>query len=129
MPCMSLSKKKKLVSSFFNSQFNYCPLVWMFHSRIIKLNNKINKIIIKLNNKINRLDERCLRLLYGDKSSSFEKLLEQDKFVTIHTRNLQIFATEIFKVYRNMSPRSMSVLHRRSYRNGCEIFAQQKMCF
>ena len=54
MPCMSLSKKKKLVSSFFNSQFNYCPLVWMFHSRIIKLNNKINKIIIKLNNKINR---------------------------------------------------------------------------
>ena len=25
MPCMSLSEKKKLVSSFFNSQFNYCP--------------------------------------------------------------------------------------------------------
>ena len=46
MPCMSLSKKKKLVSLFFNSQLNYCPLVWMFHSRIIKLNNKINKIII-----------------------------------------------------------------------------------
>ena len=84
---MNLSKKKKLVSSFFNSQFNYCPLIWMFHSRII-------------NNKINRLHERCLRLLYGDKSSSFEKLLEQDKSVTIHTRNLQILATKIFKVYR-----------------------------
>ena len=51
---MSLSKKKKLMNSFFNSQFNYCLLIWMFHSRII-------------NNKINRLYERCLRLLYMDK--------------------------------------------------------------
>ena len=55
MPYMNLSKKKKLENSFFNSQFNYCPLILMFHSRII-------------NNKINRLHQRCLRLLYGDKS-------------------------------------------------------------
>ena len=101
MPYMNLSKKKKLVSSFFNSQFNYCPLIWMFHSRII-------------NNKINRLHERCLRLLYGDKSSSFEKLLEQDKSATIHTRNLQILATEMFKVYRNISPPIFSeIFHQR----------------
>ena len=45
-----------------------------------------------------------MRLLDGDKSSSFEKLLEQDKCVTVHTRNLQILATEMFKVYRNISP-------------------------
>ena len=37
MPYMNLSKKKKLVSSFFNSRFNYCPLIWMFHSRIINI--------------------------------------------------------------------------------------------
>ena len=34
-PYMSLSKKKKLVNSIFHSQFYYCPLIWMFHSRII----------------------------------------------------------------------------------------------
>ena len=56
----------------------------MFHSRII-------------NNKINHLHERCLRLLYGDKSLSFEKMLEQDKSVTIHTRNLQM----LWKCYGN----------------------------
>ena len=49
---MSLSMKKKLVISFFNSQFNYCALIWMFHGRII-------------NNKINRLQESCVRLLTG----------------------------------------------------------------
>ena len=62
----------------------------MFHSRII-------------NNKINCLHERCLSLLYRDKLSSFGKLLEQDKSVTIHTRNLQMLATEMFKVYQNIS--------------------------
>ena len=32
-PCMSLEKKKLLMNSFFNAQFNYCPLIWMLHSR------------------------------------------------------------------------------------------------
>ena len=106
---MNLSKKKKLVSTFFNSQFNYCPLIWMFHSRII-------------NNKINRLHERCLRVLYGDKSTSFEKLLEQDKSVTIHIKNLQILATEMFKVYRNIFPSIFSeIFHQRGNNYNSQI--------
>ena len=67
-----------------------------------------------INDKINRLHERCLRLLYGDKSSSFEKILEQDKSVTVHIRNLQILATEMFKVYRNISaPIFSEIIYRR----------------
>ena len=45
-----------------------------------------------------------MRLIYGDKTSSFDKTLEQDKSVSIHTRTLQMLATEMFKVYRSMSP-------------------------
>ena len=30
---MSHPKKKLLLNFFFNAQFNYCPLVWMLHSR------------------------------------------------------------------------------------------------
>ena len=88
---MNLSKEKKLMSSFLNLQFNYCLFIWMLENRVI-------------NNTINCLHERYFRLLYGDKSSSFEKLLGQGKSVTIHTRNLQILATEKFKIYRNISP-------------------------
>ena len=99
VPYISLSRKKILMNSFFNSQFSYCPLIWMFHSRI-------------MNNKINRLHERCMRLIYGDKTSSFEELLEQDKSVSIHTRNLQMLVTEVFKVYRSMSPPIFSELFR-----------------
>ena len=52
-PFMNISKRRILMNSFFNSQFNYCPLVWMFHSRSI-------------NNKINRLHERDLLIVYND---------------------------------------------------------------
>ena len=57
-PYMSIPKRKLLMNSFLTSQFNYRPLTWMCHSR-------------KLNNKINCLHERCLRIVYSDKTSSF----------------------------------------------------------
>ena len=41
---MDLAKKSKsLMKAFITSQFNYCPLIWMFHRR--QLNNQINKIL------------------------------------------------------------------------------------
>ena len=54
---MTLEKKKIVMNSFFNAQFNYCLLVWMLHSG--------------KNNKIKHLHERCLRLIYSDKKSSY----------------------------------------------------------
>ena len=62
---------------------------------------------------INRLHEKCMRLIYGDKTSSFEELLDQDKSVSIHTRNVQMLVTEMFKVYRGMSPIISEVFRRR----------------
>ena len=40
------------------------------------------------NRKINRLHERCLRIIYNDKQSSFKILLEKDSSVSIHDRNI-----------------------------------------
>ena len=39
---MTLEKKKLFINSFFNAQFNYCPLIWMLHSR--SNNNKIKHL-------------------------------------------------------------------------------------
>ena len=39
---MDTKKRHVLMNAFITSQFSYCPLVWMFHSRT--LNNRINKI-------------------------------------------------------------------------------------
>ena len=51
-PFMGLSKRK-LMNAFFTSQFSYCPLIWMCHSR-------------SNNRKINMLHERCLRITYNE---------------------------------------------------------------
>ena len=39
---LSEGKLKIVMKAFIYSQFNYCPLIWMFHNR--ELNNKINKL-------------------------------------------------------------------------------------
>ena len=71
---MNISKKRILMNAFFKPQFSYCPLVWMYHSRANK-------------GKINKLHERYLRIIYSDKQSLFETLLEKDGSVFVHNRN------------------------------------------
>ena len=67
---MALTKRRFLMNSFFTSQFSYCPIIWMCHSRTV-------------NSKINKTHERCLRIVYNDNKSSFKELLETDKSLQI----------------------------------------------
>ena len=89
------NKRKILMHAFFLSQFSYSPLVWMCHSR-------------QLNTRINNLHYRALRLVYQDENYSFEELLQKDGSVTIHHRNLQFLAIEMYKVFRGLAPSFMS---------------------
>ena len=72
-------------SFFIISQFNYCPLIWIIQNR-------------SLNHKITYINERALRIVYDGYSYSFEDRPNKAKSVTIHQRNLQQMAIEIFKV-------------------------------
>ena len=62
------------------------------------------------NNKVNRLQERALRFVYDDYSSSFDVLLKQDKSFTIHHYNIQTLCIELYKVYNNLSQTVFSEL-------------------
>ncbi len=89
---MNTDKKRVIMKSFITSQFSYCPLVWMLHSRT-------------LNNRINRIHERALRVVYNDNASTFEEMLKKDGSVTIHEKNLQTLSIELFKVLNGLSPK------------------------
>ena len=82
------------MNTFICSQFGYCPLVWMFHSR-------------KINNRVNSLHERVVRVVYRDYKATFSELLSKDKSVTIPQRNLQLLVTEMFKTKNELNPKIM----------------------
>ena len=87
---LDFNKLRLLFKTFFDSQFKYCPLTWMFYSRTT-------------NNKINNLHERALRIVYDDYTSEFEELLEKDNSFTVHHYNIQTLCIEMYKVLSGQS--------------------------
>ena len=69
---MDLIKRNNLMKAFTTSQFSYCPLIAMFHSR-------------NLNNKIIQIHERALRLA-DQNNLTFSELLHLENSVTVHKK-------------------------------------------
>ena len=80
---MSFDKRRMVMKAFIKSQFNHCPLIWMFHSKT-------------LNIKINRLHVRALRTVYFY-YKSFCELLEKNKSFSMHHKNIHSLVIEIYK--------------------------------
>ena len=87
---MEPPKRRILINVLFKTQFNYCPIVWVFRSR-------------SLNNEINRLHERSLRMIYNDKRSNFDVLLVKDNSISTHHNNIHSLTVEMYKVVNSSS--------------------------
>ena len=81
---LNMKQKKLLYKSIIKSQFNYCPLVWVFCSR-------------QSNNLINKTHEPSLRISNKDQKTS-------------HLRNLQVIITDICKIVNGVTPLIMNPL-------------------
>ena len=84
--------KLEILMNSFVSQFNYCPLVWMLHDRL--LNSKLN---------LNR--ERALRLACKSSAREFEKLMKVT--LTTHQQNLQLLMIKVYKMKHSLNPTFM----------------------
>ena len=83
------------MKAFIESQFSYCPLILMLHSRTLK-------------NKINHIHEKALRSLYSDYNSSFYELLDKDDTFMIYQKMSKSLANEICKCLHGLSPAILS---------------------
>ena len=58
-----------------------------------------------MNDKVNSVHRRALRQTYSDFNSSIEELLEKNNSVTVHQRNIQLVAIEMYKAFKELSPK------------------------
>ena len=89
--------RKKLIYSFINAQFTYCPLIWMISSKVYY-------------KKINKIHERSLRLIFNDYESSLDSLICTLNEETIDQRCINVLLTEAHKYLNGYSPDLMSLL-------------------
>lgn len=89
--CQSYSfydiRQKIVFKSLFNAQFNHCHLFWMFHSR-----KKIIKSSIYLED------------LQGQSIATRKNILEKDKSISIHHKNIQVLVLQILKINHKLCP-------------------------
>ena len=115
-------KLRKIMKALLLSQFNYCPLIWMFFDR-------------RMNNRINRIHEKALRITFNDTSSSFHLLLQKDSSLSIHQLHLQLLMSEIYKTNLGLNPCFMKRIFaqkRTSYnlrRNSLELPRIKTVCY
>ena len=88
---LTVQGKLTIYKSFIMSNFNYCPLIWHFCS-------KANT------NKLEKIQERALRFIYNDHSSTYTDLLESAGTVTLHIKRSKDIACEVFKIVNKLAP-------------------------
>ena len=91
-----MGKKQKVafINSFIFSNFNYCPFVWHFCS-------------CKSSQKIEQIQLHCLRIIYNDYSSIYQRLLKLSQKPSTEIKRLRNLALEIIKTINNLNPRFM----------------------
>ena len=87
----AFEEKKTLINSYFYSNFNYCPLVWIFSSA-------------ESLNKVESLQKRTLRFIYDNFDSAYESLLKLTGKSTMNVTRLRSLCIEIFKTLNNIYP-------------------------
>ena len=101
---LPFKKRRILFKAFIESQFKYCPLVWVFHGR-------------QINDKINKLHEKAPRIVYNDTITSFEELLVKDRTFTIRHQNIHSLAIEMYKAVNSLPGGNLSEFFVRNNHN------------
>ena len=105
--------KRVLINSYFMSNFNYCPLVWMFS----------NATSLK---KIENLKIRALRFLYNNYHLTYKELLDKANSSTKNVKRLRFLCVEIYKTINNLDPSFMKQIFElgetnRNVREECQL--------
>ena len=94
---LNLNSRRTIYNSFIMSNFNYCPLVWHFCG---KSNNQ----------KLEKIQERALRILYNDFSSTYPQLLKTAGTTTLLIQRLRLLTITVYKSLNGMNPPCLNTM-------------------
>ena len=66
---------------------------------------------------IKRVHERALRVILGDDLNEFESLLQNNREIRSHHKNIQSLLIEIFKIKNELAPPIMDSMFERIFKN------------
>ena len=94
-----LNEKSRILiyTSFISSNFSYCPVSWIFCGK-------------KNSDKIEKLQERALRFVFLDRTSTYTELLGRGDFLSLSQYRLKHLAIEVFKCVRGLNPTYLNCL-------------------
>ena len=93
---LGLKERAVLINSFIYSNFDYCPLVWMFSHK-------------KSLDKIESLHKRALRFPLNDYENSYEELLEKSEKCNMSLQRMKFLCIEIYKSFNSLNPDFMKM--------------------
>ena len=89
---ISQKRTKLLLNTVAISNFQCCPLIWLFCSKAA-------------DNLINRTTKCAMRIIYTkDNEKTLDALLQRDGTLTIHKKNLRKLIVEIYKTINHLNP-------------------------
>lgn len=111
---MVISGNLNVIINLMISVWLLSLMVWMFHGRTLK-------------NKINHSHERVLQIIYRNCwNCSYCSYKDFYKSFTVHQRNIQSLAIELFKVKQNISTHMMNNIFQMTDNLRCNLRSQTK---
>ena len=92
---LNTSGRMNIYKSFIYSNFNYCPLTWIFCGK-------------KNTDKLEKLQERALRFVFNDSISTYELLLKNAELLPLSVLRLKLLAIEVYKCINCINPEYMN---------------------
>ena len=101
---LDIDSRLAAYKSFIKCIFEYCPIVWMFCS----IGNRT---------KLDKLQERALRIVYLDNTSTYEQLLCKANLQSLSEIRLKCMLIEVYKSFNGLSPQYIQELFMSKHMN------------
>ena len=92
---LDYKSRMAIYKSFVMSNFNYCPIVWMFTGK-------------KSLDRIEDIQKRALRFVLNDYQSNYQDLLNKSEATGIKIMTLRLLAIEVYKCVNNLNPKYLN---------------------